>query len=280
MAVKSPIMRYHGGKFRLAPWVISQFPADSEYDTYVEPYGGAAGVLLQKQRSYAEVYNDLDGEIVGLFRVLRDEMQRDELLQKLTLTPYSRDEFSEAFKPSSDPIESARRVLVRAQMGFGSAGACGGTSGFRSDSQRECSTAMHVWAKFPRALAETAQRLTGVLIENRPAIDVMRAHDTKRTLHYVDPPYITDTRVSGNRYYRHEMTDDQHAGLLEAVQKLQGFVVISGHPSILYDQALPGWTRVSVSARISAGRGTGIREECLWLSPRVSESQQQQDMFA
>lgn len=280
MAVTSPLMRYHGGKFRLAPWIISHFPSPADYDTYVEPFGGAAGVLLQKPRSYAEVYNDLDGEIAGLFSVLRDEEQCGRLIELLALTPYSRDEFNEAYVPSSDPVESARRVLVRAQMGFGSAGACGGTSGFRTDTQRAYATAMHLWSRFPPVIAKVADRLAGVLIENRPAVDVMQAHDTERTLHYIDPPYLMGTRVEGNRYYRHEMTDDQHAELLNAATQLHGFAVVSGYPSELYSCALKGWSMVSTSSRISAGRGTATRQECLWLSPRVVESQLQQDMFA
>lgn len=280
MAVTSPIMRYHGGKFRLAPWIISHFPSLSDYDTYVEPFGGAAGVLLQKPRSYAEVYNDLDGDIAGLFRVLRNERQCQRLIDLLALTPYSRDEFNEAYMPSHDPVESARRVLVRAQMGFGSAGACGGTSGFRTDTQRAYATAMHLWSRLPPIVAEVAERLAGVLIENRPAVEVMRAHDTDRTLHYIDPPYLTGTRVAGNRYYRHEMTDDQHTELLGVATQLRGFVVVSGYPSELYSSELKGWGMVSTSSRISAGRGTATRQECLWLSPRVVESQLQQDMFA
>ncbi|MFK7074022.1 DNA adenine methylase, partial [Acinetobacter baumannii] len=109
-----PLIRYHGGKFRLATWVISHFP---NHTCYTEVFGGAAGVLLQKPRAYAEVYNDLDGEIVNLFRVLRNEDQRNKLIEQLVFTPYSRDDFHEAWEPCEDPIEKARRLIIRAQMG-------------------------------------------------------------------------------------------------------------------------------------------------------------------
>ncbi|MEE1860760.1 DNA adenine methylase, partial [Acinetobacter baumannii] len=125
-----PLIRYHGGKFRLAPWVLSHFP---NHTCYTEAFGGAAGVLLQKPRAYAEVYNDLDGEIVNLFRVLRNEEHRNKLIEQLVFTPYSRDDFQGAWEPCDDPIEKARRLIVRAQMGFGSAGATKGITGFRID---------------------------------------------------------------------------------------------------------------------------------------------------
>ncbi|MBR0568381.1 DNA adenine methylase [Azoarcus sp. L1K30] len=260
-------MRYHGGKYRLAPWVISHFP---EHRFYTEAFGGAAGVLLQKPRSYAEVYNDLDGDMTNFFRVLRDPASRQALIEQCVLTPYSRDEFEQAWDPSTEPVERARRLCVRAQMGFGSAGATKGTTGFRIDCFREYGTAQHLWARFPDNLRAVGERLTGVLIENRTAIEVLRAHDAPETLHYIDPPYLFETRVlehGKNGYYRHEMTDADHLELLKAVVSLRGMVVISGYPNEMYDQALDGWHRVSTVARISAGRGTSIRTEVLWISP-------------
>jgi len=263
--VTSPALRYHGGKFRLAPWVIRHFPA---HRTYVEPYGGAAGVLLRKPRAYAEVYNDLDGEVVNFFRVLRDEAARSRLIEQLTLTPYSRAEFDQAYVPSADPVECARRLCIRAGMGFGSAGATKGSTGFRVDSKRAYSTAQHVWARYPDQLAAVGLRFSGVLIENRPAIEVMRQHDAPDALHFVDPPYLPEVRVlRGQRYYRHEMTADEHGDLLDAVRALRGMVVIAGYPSDLYTQQLAGWRMVTTQSRISARCGTALRTEALWLNP-------------
>src|SRR6266576_1049473 len=105
MKVERPILRYHGGKFVLAPWIISHFP---EHRVYVEPYGGAASVLLRKERSYAEVYNDLDSEIVNLFRVARDNGK--ELIRVLALTPFAREEYQAAWEATDDPLEQARRT--------------------------------------------------------------------------------------------------------------------------------------------------------------------------
>jgi len=275
MNIKSPVIRYHGGKFRLAPWVLQHFPP---HTCYVESFGGAAGVLMQKERSYAEVYNDLDGDIVNLFRVLQGEATRNALIEMLTLTPYARDEFEQAWEPTEDPVDRARRTIVRAQMGFGSAGATKGVTGFRIDTKRKYGTAQSLWTKYPEQIATIGQRLTGVLIENRPATEVIKAHDGPETLHYVDPPYVLGTRyesAKSGRYYRHEMTDADHMALISNLLEVDGMVALSGYSSEIYIDQLEGWSMNSVSARISAGRGSSTRQECLWLNPACMHALQQ-----
>lgn len=265
MTVTSPVIRYHGGKFRLAPWVMKHFPP---HRIYVEPFGGAAGVLIRKPRAYSEVYNDLDGEVCNLFRVLQDAGLREQLVQQLVFTPYARAEFEQAWVPAQDPVERARRLIVRAQMGFGSAGAtC--TTGFRKKNYK---VAQNAWANFPDKLAAVGLRLSGVMIENRPAVEVIADHDTPETLIYVDPPYVHETRYRINdegsaRVYRHEMDTAEHLALLDALRAARGMVVLSGYPHPLYDDALAGWERHTTKARISAGRGTATRDEVLWINP-------------
>lgn len=266
--IKHPAIRYHGGKFRLAPFIISHMP---EHTCYVEPFGGAAGVLLRKPRSYAEVYNDLDGEAVNLFRVLRDVELNQRLQEACLLTPYARDEFCLAKEPTDEPVERARRMVVRACMGFGSAAGIGGQSGFRSDSKRKYATASHLWARYPANLAAVCERLQGVIIENKDAISVMKSHDTPTTLHFIDPPYMHETRVTGNRYYNYEMTNDEHLALLLKILTLDGMVMISGYNSEMYNDVLTGWRKETKESRISAGRGTKVRTECLWIKPTPAQ---------
>lgn len=266
MTITRPVMRYHGGKFRLAPWIISHFPP---HRVYVEPFGGAASVLMRKPRSEAEVYNDLDDDIVNVMQVLRSEILRPQLEHALALTPYARTEFEAAFEHADDPVERARRTLIRAEMGFGSAGATKGATGFRIDTKRIYGTAMAIWARLPEGLATFGRRLQGVLIENRSALQVIADHDTPETLFYVDPPYVHGSRKMGGRCYRHEMSDDQHLELLMALGSVQGMVVLSGYPSRIYSDRLVGWQCVQTQARMAAGRGTGIRTESLWLSPNI-----------
>lgn len=272
MTVRRPAIRYHGGKFRLAPWVIAHFPP---HRIYTEAFGGAAGVLLQKSRAYSEVYNDLDGDVVNLFQVVRHPLQRQQLIHDLVATPYARAEFEQAWEPSADAVERARRLVIRAMMGFGSAGATKGTTGFRIDTKREYETAQHTWAMYPANLAAVGERITGVLIESRPAIQVIEGHDTPGTLHYVDPPYLHETRVritskTSARGYRHEMDTNDHVALLDCLRRVEGMVVLSGYPSALYDDALQGWERRTTTARASGNRGTKLREEVVWLNPACS----------
>ncbi|MDH2670295.1 DNA adenine methylase [Klebsiella quasipneumoniae] len=269
--IKHPAIRYHGGKFRLAPWIIEQMP---EHVCYVEPFGGAASVLLQKPRSYSEVYNDLDGEVVNLFRVLRNPELNERLQDACRLTPYSRDEFCHAQQPATDSVERARRMVVRACMGFGSAAGIGGNSGFRGDSKRKYATAAHLWERYPENLAALCQRLQGVIIENKDALSVMRAHDAQTTLHYIDPPYVPETRVQGNRYYAYEMTVEGHEQLLAVARTMTGMVMISGYDTEVYNDMLSGWAKTEKTSRISAGRGTKVRTECLWLNPAAQQKQE------
>ncbi|EKO3482270.1 DNA adenine methylase [Vibrio fluvialis] len=267
----TPVLRYHGGKFRLAKWIMSHFPS---HRCYVEPFSGAASVLLQKERVHGEVYNDLDSDIFNLFNVLRNEEQAHRLIELCHLTPYSRDEFKLAYQKSNDPIERARRTIVRSAMGFGSGAATFHPTGFRCEAKRQHRTSAHVWSSYPDVLKFVCERLQGVNIENRPANDCIRYHDGEETLFYVDPPYMLETRKlnSAKSVYQHEMTEADHESLLQCLMSLKGKVVLSGYDSDLYNDYLSSWRKETKSARISAGKGTGIRQECLWVSPNCEFS--------
>lgn len=274
-----PLLRWHGGKWRLAPWIVDHLP---RHRVYVEPFGGAASVLLRKPRSYAEIYNDLDGDVVNLFRVLRSP-DAARLVDMIRLTPFARDEFIAAYEHSDDPLEMARRLIVRSFMGFGTSGAAGLNTGFRANSSRSGTTPAHDWTNYPDALAITIERLAGVVVENRPALEVMRQHDGPDTLHYVDPPYMPETRSrkwrrAGQPYhvYRHELDEADHAELLEALNALRGMVVLSGYPSALYDAALSDWTRIE---RPAMADGARPRTEVLWLNRAAARAVEAPTMF-
>lgn len=258
MTPTRPVLRWHGGKWMLAPWIISHFPP---HRVYVEPFGGAASVLLRKTRSYAEVYNDLDGDVVNLFRVLQDGDSERALLRSLRLTPFARAEFEMAYEATSDPVECARRLVVRSFMGFGSNGHNQAT-GFRANSNRSGTTPTHDWMNYPDALSAAVDRLRGVVIENRDAKAVILAHDGPDTLFYVDPPYLPDTRNLGEDY-AHEMTPEQHADLLDTLRNVKGTVILSGYPSPTYDDSLPDWIRVECAAFADGARP---RREVLWMN--------------
>jgi DNA adenine methylase len=267
--VRRPALRYHGGKWLLAPWIISQMPA---HRVYVEPFGGAASVLLRKPRAYAEIYNDLDGEIVEFFRVLRDPVASAELRARVALTPFARAEFEAAYEWVDCAIERARRLLIRSFMGFGSDGFNSAVkTGFRANSNRSGTTPAHDWVSYAGAMPALTDRFAGVVIESDDALAVMARNDQPQALHYVDPPYLPETRSEksrrgGARYhaYRHELTVADHQRLLQALRELRGMVILSGYPAPQYDAALVGWKRVE---RAALADGAKPRVEVLWLNP-------------
>jgi DNA adenine methylase len=205
VTVSRPVLRYHGGKWKLAPWIIANMPS---HRVYVEPYGGAASVLMRKPRSYAEVYNDCWDAVVNVFRVLRDAEKAARLQYLIELTPFARTEFeSNSDDNDDDDVECARRTILRSFAGFGSAATNREyATGFRANSNRSGTTPAHDWANYPALIAAFVERMRGVVIENKDAVDVIEQHDSSDTLFYLDPPYLHETRnmQRGNAAYAHE----------------------------------------------------------------------------
>lgn len=275
--ITRPILRYHGGKFRLAPWIMSFFPP---HRVYVEPFGGAASVLLRKERSFAEIYNDRWGVVVNVFRVARDPFQAEQLERALRLTPFARDEFEAEWPDeSTDPVERARRAILRSFAGFGSASTNGNyATGFRANSNRSNTTPAHDWVNYPDQVKRFTDRLSGVVIENRPAAQVIETHDSPDTLHYVDPPYPHETRNMrrGNAAYEVEMTAEDHEQLAQTLQACAGMVVLSTYPNELYDRLYADWRREETEALADGARP---RREVLYLNPACAAQQSQQRLF-
>lgn len=266
-AVKRPVLRYHGGKWKLAPWLLNFFPP---HRIYVEPCGGGASLLMRKVRSVTEIYNDLDAEIVNVFRVLRDRAQAAELARLLALTPYARDEFYAAYEPCDEPIERARRIVVRSQMGQGSLAATrAARSGFnaRLNGHQGLATQAGVMKRLPDELEQFTERLAGVIIENRPALNVICQYDRPDALIYCDPPYLPETRSAGSRGYRHEMTAADHEALIARLRAAQAMVIVSGYPSTLYDDGFAGWERQETEHMAHDSRP---RTEVAWMNPACS----------
>lgn len=277
-----PVLRYYGGKWSLAPWILTFFP---EHGVYVEPMGGAGSVLLRKEPAKIEVYNDLDGEMVNLFRVLRDEMTASRLYEALALTPYASEEFFAAYEPIAEPVERARRTIIRGLMGHGSSGANGvKKTGFRRPCGNEFSPASD-WANWREQIPAFASRLSGVIIESIDALKLLDQYDAPAALFYVDPPYPVSTR--GRAYegcprhagvdvvYRHDMReDDEHRALAEALHKCAGMVVLSGYPCDLYDLELfPDWERME---RSHFADSRLERTEVVWLNPACANALREQ----
>lgn len=272
--ITRPVLRYHGGKFRLAPWILQFFPP---HNVYVEPFGGAASVLMLKPRARAECYNDLDGQIVNIFRLLRDPETALELQRRVALTPFAREEFEWSYTPGTDPIDAAHKLIVRSFMGHGSDSATRGCrTGFRAKLSDDGRVLPSIeWATWADSIPAFTNRLRGVTIENRDAIEVMKRMDSPSTLHFVDPPYVHSTRSalegrSANTHgYRHELDDDAHRRLAATLHQVRGMVVLCGYPSELYDELFADWDRYERRAQADHGKA---RTEVLWLNPACSSA--------
>lgn len=272
-----PVLRYHGGKWKLAPWILQHFP---QHGVYVEPFAGAASVLLLKPRVAAEVYNDLDGAVVGLFRILRDPARAAELQRLVELTPFARDELEWAMTPPRDDMEAAHKLILRSFLGRGSDAATRSCRvGFSTLLSEERALPAQAFAKWPSVIPEFVARLQGVVIENKPAVDVIRTFDTPNTLIYADPPYLMETRSSmkgrgqSSHGFRHDMSDEQHVELADVLRAAAGMVLISGYPSDLYARLYRDWRQVRVGHR---AEGAAIRTEVLWMNPACAAALEQQ----
>lgn len=262
-----PVMRYHGGKFLLAPWIVGHFPA---HKIYVETHGGAASVLMYKPRARSEYYNETNKEVTNLFRVLRDPAQSARLAELCWLTPFSRLEHEASYELSGDPIEDARRLVVRSFLSFSSSGHGGLPTGFRGQANTYRSLGSHDWANYPPAIEQFCRRLAGVTIEHRDALDVIRDLDTPDTLFYCDPPYVHSTRGRRHRkeYGEGEMGEADHRALAAVLNNVSGMVALSGYDSELYAELFPStaWRMVSTRTFADAKGAPKSRIECLWLN--------------
>jgi DNA adenine methylase len=262
---RRPPLRYHGGKWRLAPWIISHFPV--RHSVYVEVFGGAAGVLLRKPRSKIEVYNDLESQVVNFFRIVRDPIRCGELVRRLSLTPFSRDEFESSYFNPSDDLEAASKFVTRCAMGHGT---CSmdplDSNGFRSCDIRAGKSYAREWAGMPDAIAAAGVRFQGVTIENLDFRRLIPKFDSPDTLFYVDPPYLLDLRASGGKGYVHELTESDHRQLAWLLHRSSAKVVLSGYDSQLYRDLFGDWRRVEKHTTANGQRGAVPRTEVLWMN--------------
>jgi DNA adenine methylase len=265
----------------LGPWILDQFP---EHEEYVEVYGGGGSVLLRKKRSMVEVYNDLDGEVVNFFRVVRD--RGEELREKIRLTPFSREEFELSYVQVDDEVEAARRTVVRSFMGYGSdsisrvdKNGVVRETGFRGVSREANVGPSMDWRNYPDKMGGLIDRMRGVVIENRDDEYIFDRYDGEKVLFYLDPPYVKETRRVGDGWnrYKFEMSDDDHERMIDRIKRLRGMVVLSGYENRIYDQLIPeGWVMKFKASKVF---GSGDRKECLWMNEAALMNHRQMSLF-
>lgn len=283
-----PPLPYYGAKGRLAPRIASLLPA---HEVYVEPFAGSAAVLFAKPPAQHEVINDLDGNVITFFRVLRD--QPDELTRACQLSPYARSEYRAArLDEDVTDLERARRVFVRATQAFNGDGLSAGRSASWSCGARSGDAYVSRTRGRADRLYEVAERLRGVLIESRDALDVIPAYDGPDVALYVDPPYLGSTRASLNAGdnrrrsdYHHDMPgEDEHRALAKVLTACRGAVLLSGYDSDLYRELYGDWWRTSMPVtRPTTNRagGTGASAvEVLWSNRPLLVDDGRIDLFA
>lgn len=255
------VLKYPGAKNRLAHWICGYIP---EHDVYLEPFAGSLAVFFNKPRSHIETVNDLDGEVTNFFRILRD--RGNELERLISLTPFSRREYENAYEACEDELEKARRFAVKYWMGFG----CGNLyqNGFKSGQQTHSPNPAKAWSELPETVKLATERLRGVQIENLPAAELIKRYDTSDVFIYCDPPYLHGTRK--NYLYKHEMSDQDHEELLELLAGHPGKVLLYGYDNDLYNKILGGWNKVQKDTRAEGGRR---RTETIWMNYDIEEKQ-------
>lgn len=269
-----PLLRYFGGKWQLRHWIIGHMP---DHQFYAEPFAGAASVLLSKPPAPGgEIINDLNREVLNLFRVMRHSGRSKRLMQKLDWTPYSQAELREASEPTTNPVEMARRTIVRSFMGIEGSGTGELKSGFRmggvnlarldQDGKKTFRNCATDWSHWKEALELTRRRLSKVMIYERDALDFIGLMNHPDCLVYVDPPY--DHEARGKNRYSVEFTD--HAALVTALLATKSMVLLSGYECPEYQPLMDaGWRRVEKDYRANMSKDR--RVEVLWMNYSTTE---------
>ena len=272
MRSKQIAFGWYGGKYSHLDWLLPLLPTATHY---CEPFGGSAAVLLNRVPAPVETYNDIDGELVNFFRVLR--VQKEQLLEAIGLTPFSREELREAVRPvnsEATDLERARQFFVRARQvrtGLAQTASEGRWAHCKLTSRAGMAGAVSRWLGSIEGLAEIAQRLLRVQIENAPALEVIKRYDSPETLFYCDPPYVHESRSDTNAY-AFEMSDDEHRALAQVLHNVKGKVALSGYQCNLMDELYGDWHYIKAPSKKAHSTNTRpdavkqMRVECLWIN--------------
>ncbi|MBS3937160.1 MAG: DNA adenine methylase [Peptococcaceae bacterium] len=250
-----PILRYPGAKWRAAPWILKHLPP---HKVYLEPYFGSGAVFFNKTPCKIETINDIDENVVNLFKVIRERFS--ELATAMQTTPWARSEYYASYGMTSDSVENARRFLVRCWQAH--ATRLGVRTGWRHSVAIQSPSCSSQWRQLPNRIEQARARLMEAQIECMDALKLIAKYNHKDVLIYADPPYMPNTRQRG--IYATEMKDSDHVNLLEALMRHRGSVVVSGYESDLYNSTLSNWT--VVKKNVQTERGVS-KTECLWIKP-------------
>ena len=258
---------WYGGKYSHLDFILPNLPNDAEH--FCDVFGGSAAVIINREPAPVETYNDIDSELTNFFRVLRDPSTSEQLIRAIGLTPFSREELVIACTPDRDidSFERARRFFVRARQtrtGLAQTSSEGRWAHCLLTSRAGMAGAVSRWLGSVEGLSEIVQRLQRIQIENVPALEAIERYDTPKTLFYLDPPYVHESR-GDSAAYGAEMTDADHIELAETLLEIDGRAAISGYRSDLYDELYRGWRRIDADPKLCHSVRSE-RQECLWVN--------------
>lgn len=252
--IMKSILKYPGSKWRIADWILSYFP---EHKVYCEPFFGSGAVFFNKVPSYIETINDINGDIVNLFKICRT--YPIELSTLIKFTPYSREEFIKCYERSEDPLEQARRTIVRYHQSFGTSNSS--KSSWKNVQKGGGPRTATMWNYLPDVVFEICDRLKNAQIENTDALTLIKRYNHKDTLIYLDPPYLSCLRKK--HIYKNELSIDQHIELLKIIKTNKSKIIISGYDNDLYNRELSTWC--TAERKTTAQMGLP-RMEKLWIN--------------
>jgi len=258
-------IRYFGGKGVIYKEIIGFFPPKNSYLTYIEPFGGAASILFQKERSPIEIYNDLEQNVYSLFKVLSDKKLFREFKEKCDLSYYSaqlRKEYKEDLKKDLSLIERAYKYFYVNRTSVNGVGGFGCSVEFI---RRNMSKSVSDFLSSVDRLYDIHNRLSSVIIDNRDAIELIKKYDRKKVFFYLDPPYHQSTRTTAR--YAQDMSDDDQDKLIDALINIKhADVLLSGYDCKLYDSLCKnGWEKIDFNVKTQDGnRNSKTKTESLW----------------
>lgn len=246
------ILKYPGGKWRIADWIIDHFP---DHKVYLEPYFGSGAVFFTKTPALIETINDIDGNVVNLFRVCRNNPE--ELCRLIELTPFRREEYIDCYEMDGNDIERARKTIVRFWQSFGTS-----NSSLRSWKNSQTGNSPNntrQWVQLPDVIMNCCDRLKQAQIENYDAVELIKRYDSPETLIYADPPYIQGIRKKN--IYKHELDNDGQIRLLAALKESKSQIILSGYDNDLYNEYLKDWY---TDAKVTQAQMGLPRTEKIW----------------
>lgn len=257
MKTLRPIFKCHGGKYYLCQWIIGHFPKNYTKLKYIEGCGGAASVLLNKERSSEEIYNDADPSIAAIVQELAADDPL-EFINEVKKTNYD----ETTFKWSETTENNSLAELVRRRFSRGGLGKAFAWSERERGGQPGD---VNAWETFKLELVHIAERLNHVDVYCLPVSELVERFDADNVLWYIDPPYLPNTRQA-QKVYRFEMTEEDHIDLASKLNEAKGKVVLSGYQSSLYTKLYKSWNLTCRPIANHAGQGKAKQKriECLW----------------